>query len=292
LIDRRSNTTLWDLVPYQQETYQRLMRTSLNAYMNFLRIPFSFFQLEANVARAAAQQARQLTEQATQRATAAATEQVRQLTEQVTQQATATATQQVRQLTEHAIQQATEAAIDQIKQVAQQAAQQTTEAVTQQVKQLAKQAAQQATEAATEQVKQFAEHAAQQATRAATEQVKQLAGIAIQQAIEAAGTSVQHQREQVQVWTREHPLKDVESDRPVLVRVNGPGMVHAGINQDGKWIRTYDVPLDEVSTGVWEAYLLDPGINEFTFVWYDPEKPGEVHWEGKNHRLPRQEKGA
>jgi hypothetical protein len=311
LIDRRNNTTLWDLVPSQQEAYQRLMRASLNTYINFLRIPFSFYQLEANVVEAAAQQARQLTEQATQQASEAATEQVRRLTEQVTQQATATATQQVRQLTEHAIRQASEAATDQVKQLAEQAAQEATEAVTQQVKQLAQhsvqqateaateqvkqlagQAAQEATEAATEQVKQLAKHAAQQATRAATEQVKQLAGNATQRATEAAGTAIQHQREQARVWSREHPLKDVESDRPVLVRVNGPGMVHAGINQDGKWIRTYDVPLDEVSTGVWEAYLLDPEINEFTFVWYDPENPGKVHSEGKNHRLPRQEKGA
>src|SRR3954451_14380373 len=81
LIDRRTNTTLWDLVSYQQETFQRMMGTTLNAYMSFLRIPFSFYQAEVNATQAARQQA-----------TKVAIEQVKQLTEQATQQATEAAT--------------------------------------------------------------------------------------------------------------------------------------------------------------------------------------------------------
>ena len=122
LIDRRTNTALWDLVSYQQETFQRLMGTTLNAYMNFLRIPFSFYQTEVNATEVATQQA--------------------------TQQATKVATEQVKQLAEHAAQQATEAATQEVKQLAKQAAQQANEAATEQVKQLAEHAAQQATKAA------------------------------------------------------------------------------------------------------------------------------------------------
>lgn len=81
LIDRRTNTALWDLVSYQQETFQRLMSTTLNAYMNFLRIPFSFYQTEVNATEVA-------TQQAAQQATEAATEQVKQLAEHAVQQAT------------------------------------------------------------------------------------------------------------------------------------------------------------------------------------------------------------
>jgi len=103
LIDRRTNTALWDLVSYQQETFQRLMSTTLNAYMNFLRIPFSFYQTEVNATEVA-------TQQATQQATEAATEQVKQLAKQAAQQATEAATEQVKQLAEHAVQQATKAA--------------------------------------------------------------------------------------------------------------------------------------------------------------------------------------
>ena len=81
MIDRRTNTALWDLVSYQQETFQRLMSTTLNAYMNFLRIPFSFYQTEVNATEVA-------TQQAAQQATEAATEQVKQLAEHAVQQAT------------------------------------------------------------------------------------------------------------------------------------------------------------------------------------------------------------
>jgi hypothetical protein len=90
-----------------------------------------------------------------------------------------------------------------------------------------------------------------------------------------------------QLWTFEHPIQGVESHRPVLIRVKGPGMVHAGVERDGKWARIYDVPLKEVSPGVWEANVLDPEVNAFTFIWYDPRRSGNVHWEGKNYLLQR-----
>ncbi|MFL5656483.1 MAG: hypothetical protein ACJ8CB_20185 [Ktedonobacteraceae bacterium] len=123
------------------------------------------------------------------------------------------------------------------------------------------------------------------ATGAVTQRSIQFTQHATQQTIEATGTA--SQREQAQIWTFEHPLQEAENHRPVLIRAKGPGMVHAGVNRGGKWIRMYDEPLQEVSPGVWEASLLDPEVNEFTFIWYDPNRPGEVHWEGKNYLLPR-----
>lgn len=123
------------------------------------------------------------------------------------------------------------------------------------------------------------------ATETATQQAIQFAQHARQKTIEAAGTVVQ--REQAQLWTFEHQLQEADNQRPVLIRAKGPGMVHAGVNRAGKWIRMYDVPLQEVSPSVWEASLLDPEVNEFTFIWYDPNRSGEVHWEGKNYLLPR-----
>ncbi len=90
-----------------------------------------------------------------------------------------------------------------------------------------------------------------------------------------------------QLWTFEHPIQQAESHQVVLIRVKGPGIVHVGVNRDGKWIRIYDVPLKEVSPGVWEAYVLDPEVDEFTFIWYDPKGAGNVHWEGKNYLLQR-----
>jgi hypothetical protein len=273
MIDKRSNTTQRDLVPHQQEGFVGLMSTALNAYMDLLRIPFSFYQIPFSFYHMQV------------KGTEAATEQVKHLARQATLQATEAATEQVRQLTEYATLQATEAATEQVRQLAEQVTRQATEVAIQQVRQLAKQAAQQATEAATQQVKQLAE-------QTATQQAKHLAEQAALQVAEAAGTTAQLRREQAQVWTFEHPLQEAESQRPVRLRVNGPGIAHAGINQDGKWIRTYDVPLEEVSPGVWEAYLLDPEINEFTFIWYDPDQPGKVQWEGKNYPLPRKQKSA
>jgi hypothetical protein len=89
-----------------------------------------------------------------------------------------------------------------------------------------------------------------------------------------------------QLWTFEQPFQAPESSRPVLIRVKGPGMVHAGVSREGKWLRIYDVPLQEISPCVWEASVWDPEVNAFTFIWYDPNKSGKVHWEGKNYRLP------
>ena len=77
------------------------MSTTLNSYMSFLRIPFSFYQAEVNATEAARQQATQV-----------AIEQVKELTEQATQQATEAATEQVKQLAKQAAQQATEAATE------------------------------------------------------------------------------------------------------------------------------------------------------------------------------------
>ena len=90
-----------------------------------------------------------------------------------------------------------------------------------------------------------------------------------------------------QLWTFEHPLAEAKSQRSVLIRVQGPGIVHAGINRDGKWVRIYDVPLKEVWPGVWEAYVLDPEVNAFTFIWYDPKRSGKVRWEGKDYLVHR-----
>ena len=64
-------------------------------------------------------------------------------------------------------------------------------------------------------------------------------------------------------------------------------MVHAGVERDGRWVRIYDVPLKEVMPGVWEAYVLDPEVNAFTFIWYAPDRAGNPRWEGKNYRLHR-----
>ena len=90
-----------------------------------------------------------------------------------------------------------------------------------------------------------------------------------------------------QIWTFEHPLQEAESHRPLLLRVHAPGLVHAGVNRDGKWVRIYDVPLKESLPGVWEAYVLDPEVNAFTFIWYALERSGNPHWEGKDYFLQR-----
>jgi hypothetical protein len=85
-----------------------------------------------------------------------------------------------------------------------------------------------------------------------------------------------------QLWTFEHPLQEIESHRPVLIRVKGPGMVHAGVECGGKWVRIYAIPLKKVSSGVWEANVQDPEVNTFTFIWYANDRSGDPHWEGKN----------
>jgi hypothetical protein len=91
-----------------------------------------------------------------------------------------------------------------------------------------------------------------------------------------------------QIWTFEKPIQEVGSWESVLVRVKGPGMVHVGVNRNGEWMRIYDVPLKEVSPDLWEASLWDPEVNALTFIWYDPSRSGNVHWEGKNYHLQRQ----
>ncbi len=80
----------------------RLWNSALNSYINLLCMPLSFWQTQTNGTETATRQAKQLTEQATQRAIEAATQQVQQLTEQATQRATEAATQQVQQPAEQA----------------------------------------------------------------------------------------------------------------------------------------------------------------------------------------------
>jgi hypothetical protein len=89
----------------------------------------------------------------------------------------------------------------------------------------------------------------------------------------------------VQLWTFERHALVRDSDGPVRVVVQGDGMMHAGVRRGEHWVRTYDVPLREVAPGVWEALLLDPEINELTFIWYDPTRGGKVRWEGRNFSL-------
>lgn len=117
------------------------------------------------------------------------------------------------------------------------------------------------------------------------QQALQFAHHATPQTIEAANEASPHQ--EAQLWTFEHPLQEADNQRPVLIRVKGPGMVHAGVNRAGTWIRMYDEILREVAPGVWEASLVDPEVNEFTFIWSAPSRTGEVHWEGKNYLVPR-----
>ena len=107
MINRRTNSMLLDLITYQQETFQRVVGTTMNAYMSLLRIPLAFTHAEVNA-----------TEVARQQATRVAIEEVKQLTEQATQQATEAATEQVKQLAEQAAQQATKAATQEVKPIA------------------------------------------------------------------------------------------------------------------------------------------------------------------------------
>jgi hypothetical protein len=90
-----------------------------------------------------------------------------------------------------------------------------------------------------------------------------------------------------QLWTFEHPIQVADSRRPVLIRVKGAGIVHAGVERNGKWVRIYDVPLKEVSPGVWDANVLDSEVNAFTFIWYASNRSGNPRWEGRNYLLQR-----
>ena len=87
------------------------------------------------------------------------------------------------------------------------------------------------------------------------------------------------------LWTFEQQELEPIEDVPVRIVVRGEGLVHAGVSRDGTWVRTYDIPLREVRPGLWEATLVDPEINEFTFIWFDPQRSGKVHWEGRNFAL-------
>jgi hypothetical protein len=88
-----------------------------------------------------------------------------------------------------------------------------------------------------------------------------------------------------QLWTFEHRIQEAARHRPVLIRVKRAGIVHAGVEHGGKWTRIYDIPLREVSLGVWEANVLDPEVSAFTFIWYSPDRTDNPHWEGKNYLL-------
>jgi hypothetical protein len=92
-----------------------------------------------------------------------------------------------------------------------------------------------------------------------------------------------------QVWTFRHPLLEVPSTQPIRIQVQGQGLVHAGVNVDGCWQRIYDVPLRERegASGCWEASLLDPEVNAFTFIWFDHSRSGQVKWEGRNVHVRR-----
>jgi hypothetical protein len=96
--------------------------------------------------------------------------------------------------------------------------------------------------------------------------------------VPAAGASVQ-------LWTFERRTLVRDSGSPVRVVVQREGLVHAGVRRGEDWARTYELPLREVAPGEWEALLLDPEINELTFIWYDPTRSGKVRWEGMNFRL-------
>jgi hypothetical protein len=89
------------------------------------------------------------------------------------------------------------------------------------------------------------------------------------------------------VWTFQQRTPEAGVDQSIRIRVRGQGMVHAGVSREGRWNRIYDVPLREVSPGMWEATLLDPEVNEFTFIWYDPHRLGKGHWEGRNFFVTR-----
>ena len=88
------------------------------------------------------------------------------------------------------------------------------------------------------------------------------------------------------IWTFERRTPAAGTSLPVRIRVGGQGIVHAGVSREGRWTRIYDVPLAQVAPGTWEAALLDPEVNEFTFIWYDPNRSGHVHWEGRNFLVP------
>jgi hypothetical protein len=89
------------------------------------------------------------------------------------------------------------------------------------------------------------------------------------------------------VWTIEKPFEFADHDRPLLIRAKSPGMLHAGVNRHGLWIRIYDIPLQRTERNIWEAEILDPHVNDFTFIWYDRTGNMAPCWEGKNYYIHR-----
>jgi hypothetical protein len=81
------------------------------------------------------------------------------------------------------------------------------------------------------------------------------------------------------LWTFERP--HFPTGRRVRVRVGGSGFVHAGVRgAGGAWAPVYNVPLQPLAAGGYEA-VLPAGVNVFTFFWteppWTPRYPG--HWE-------------
>jgi hypothetical protein len=87
------------------------------------------------------------------------------------------------------------------------------------------------------------------------------------------------------VWTFEQPLLDERAEAPIRVVAHAEGLVHAGVRRGSRWVRVYEAPLREVSAGRWETTLLDPEVNEITFIWYDAQRGGRVRWEGRDFVL-------
>ena len=93
-----------------------------------------------------------------------------------------------------------------------------------------------------------------------------------------------------QLWTFERPVREVPRGQPIRIRTGAQGLVHAGVkanDADGRWRRIYDVPLREYVPGRWEATILDGEVNEFTFIWFDHTRSGQVKWEGRNYQVGR-----
>jgi hypothetical protein len=81
------------------------------------------------------------------------------------------------------------------------------------------------------------------------------------------------------LWTFQRP--QFPAGRRVRVRVGGSGFVHAGVlRPDGAWAPVYNVPLQPLTAGGYEA-VLPAGTNVFTFFWTEaPWTPGQPgHWE-------------
>lgn len=88
-------------------------------------------------------------------------------------------------------------------------------------------------------------------------------------------------------WKYDEPLPVLPLDCNLHLGTPFPGLVYAGKVIDGKWERTYAIPLKPMARGRWEASILDPEVNSFTFINY--LKPGPDKWEHKDYRLNRGE---